>query len=93
MTKYYNEFNVLLLTSKKDDYLYAVTNNILNPGKGISFHKDLQSAEKMLARAKKFIKSNIDYCKANNEPIIEIEYYEKLFENCKIVKLYKEVVK
>ena len=90
MTKYYNERNELLLTSKKSDYLYAVTCNILNVGNQISFHKDLQSAEKMFARAKKYIKSNIDYCKANNKPISEIEYYEKLFDNCKIVKLHKE---
>lgn len=92
MTKYYNESNELLLTSKKDYYLYAVTNNILNVGTQISFHKDLQSAEKTLARAKKYIKSNIDYCKANNKPITEIEYYEKLFENCNLVKLHKEDV-
>ena len=92
MIKYYNECNELLLTSKKGDYLYAVTNNILNVGKQISFHKDFQSAEKMFARAKNYIKSNIDYCKANNKPITEIEYYEKLFENCKIVKLHKEGV-
>ena len=91
MTKYYNDCNELLLTSKKDDYLYAITNNILNVGTQISFHKDLKSAEKMLARAKKYIKSNIDYCKANNKTIREIEYYENMFENCKIVKLYKEV--
>ena len=90
MTKYYNEGNELLLTSKKGNYLYAVTSNILNVGTQISFHKDLQSAEKALARAKRYIKSNIDYCKANNKPIHEIEYYEKLLENCKIVKLHKE---
>ena len=90
MTKYYNDSNELLLTSKKDFYLYAVTSNILNVGTQISFHKDLQSAEKMYARAKKYIKANIDYCKANNKPIREVEYYEKLFANCKIVKLHKE---
>ena len=90
MTKYYNECNELLLTSKKSDYIYAVINNILNVGTQISFHKDIQSAEKTLARAKKYIKSNIDYCKANNKPICEIEYYENLFDNCKIVKLHKE---
>ena len=93
MTKYYNEVNELLLSSKKDDYSYAVTCNILNVGTQISFHKDLQSAEKMFARAKKYIKANIDYCKENNKPISEIEYYEKLFDNCKIVKLHKEVIK
>ena len=90
MTKYYDDCNQLLLISKKDNYLYAVTGNILNVASQISFHKDLQSAEKMFARAKKYIKANIDYCKANNKPIQEIEYYEKLFDSCKIVKLHKE---
>ena len=88
----YNESNELLITSKKDNYLYAVRNNILNVGTQISFHKDLKSAEKALARAKKYIKANIDYCKANNKSNSEIEYYEKMFDNCKIVTLHKEVL-
>ena len=88
MTKYYDN-NELVLTSKKDDYLYMVKNNLLNVGTHKSFHKDLKSAQTMLTKAQREIQSNIDYCKKYNYPQERIEYYQKLFFECKIVTLYK----
>lgn len=89
MTKYYDDNNELVLTSKKDDYLYMVTNNILNLSTHKSFHKDLSTAQKMLFRVQREIQSNIDYCKKYNYPQHRIDYYEKIILDCKIVKLYK----